>query len=363
MKKLIKTAKQQFEERLSELQNPVIEKIRDTTYYSCDDQDGRFIVLSKYEGNYEAYSEIVYGYSLMDIYTDADFLASLTEFWIEYRHEPLKVLFEWYATADKDNPPFGVDDILQCYGKGSHISFGDKYEEVPDVQIVSAREQFEHRLEEVGLLQAWYDQCSFGRIGTIDKETKRILVFVHEDYSDGYTEFVYPPFEELRKDSGFCLECLGELVDNCDDTFFKAVSLWIHKGGNCPLDPVDAYFPANHLRLEETTDFEDKIISQEQPTIEQLLALTTEQQEAVKMIDEGYRLLKERGGEIICYPDDNDFFAFNANGVEYESDNWGYESYKKAGYIDVSDCILAQRFKFGFYHWAIDGCVFAKPKN
>ena len=53
-------------------------------------------------------------------------------------------------------------------------------------------------------------------------------------------------------------------MDNCDDLFFKKVSRWIHFGGNCPLDPVDVYFSANHLRLKETVDFEDKEFSQEQ---------------------------------------------------------------------------------------------------
>ena len=358
MKKLVKTAKQQFEERLSKLDVVSKDEYGSNMYYLCEDNCCRCIILYNAEDN-SIYEEIGYDGTLLDIYNHEDFLENITNHWLEYNGGTIKRLFDWYASADKENPPFSIGVIAECASNGSVICYEDLYKEVPDVQIVSAREQFERRLEEVGLLQAWYDQCSVGRIGIVDKETKRVLVFVHEDYSDGYTEFVYPPFEELRKDSKFCVECLGELIDNCDDMFLKAVSLWIYKGGNCPLDPVDVYFSANHLRLEETTDFEDKTISQEQPTIEQLLTLTPEQQEAVKMIEEGCKLLKERGGSIISYFDENDYYVVNGNGLDLFCDDRHNDEA-----VDISAILCNHSLKFSWdAYWGYATSFFAKPKN
>lgn len=265
MKKLVKTAKQQFEERLGEL--TLIKKysmIETDLYYLCENSANDMCILREIHGT--EFYEQRYNCSYLNLISGEEFLRAITFRFIDHYEIDVKPLFDWYASADKDNEPFTLDDIWMCNLEDEDLSvvYHDIYEEVPDVRIITADEQFESRLKDVGLIQDWTLQGSLGRIGWIDNETKRIHIFVHEDKHDAYTEFVYPPFEELRKDSQFCLECLGDLADNCDDSFFKEVSLWIHFGGNCPLDPVDVYFSANHLRLKETVDFEDKELHQEQ---------------------------------------------------------------------------------------------------
>lgn len=259
MKKLVKTAKQQFEERLSELQNPVIEKIRDTTYYSCDDQDGHFVVLSKYEGNYEAYCETIYSYPLMDIYTDADFLASLVEYWIEYRNEPLKVLFEWYATADKDNPPFGADDILQCYGKGSHISFGDEYEEIPDTNIITAKEQWEKESANAVLVQT----LANGSIYKVENTSEYIDFYI---YNNGqYFKERFAPLSELRTDKNFTIDYLNHVYSLHDGDIHLAFE-WIN-GGEYKMSELSLLDICEVAKAKTITEYEDVEVLQEQ-TIE-----------------------------------------------------------------------------------------------
>ena len=313
-KKLVKTAQQQFEERLRELNVTITYKVcEDEIYYLCEDSKANVYILREI-GIDEEYKELAYGMQYEALVFSERFLSMMTERFAEHSIK-VKPLFDWYASADHDNEPFSLFDIFMCELEESHFTFEDIYEDIPDTRFITAREQFERRLEEVGLLQAWFDQCSLGRIGIVDKETKRILVFVHEDCSDGYTEFVYPPFEELRKDSVFCLECLGELVDNCDDAFFKAVSLWIHKGGNCPLGPVDVYFSANHLRLDETTDFKDKEIPQEQPI--KKIDFSTEITDLKERMIAHIKELYEHGTEL-----DSDFFLSNACSITWSDGSY-----------------------------------------
>lgn len=259
MKKLVKTAKQQFEEDLNNLTLVRTWKMCDgEIYHHCVNGAGHFILFREQD---EEYKILMYHKTYEELVLSEEFLFSVTQRFIDGRAE-IKQLYNWYASADHEDEPFNLLDVFMSDLEAVNNTYEDEYEEVPDVRIITAREQFECRLEEFGLLQAWDNQGCIGRIGIVEANTNNVIIFVHEDKHDAYTEFVYPPFEELRKDSRFCLELLGELVDNCDDLFFKSVSRWIHFGGNCPLDPVDVYFCANHLRLDETVDFEDK---EEQP--------------------------------------------------------------------------------------------------
>lgn len=123
--------------------------------------------------------------------------------------------------------------------------------------VKTAKQQFEERLRELGLLDAWKDQGACGRIGTFVWDNDSIVIFVHEDDDDKYSEFFYPPFEELREDETFCKECLKEFACNSDDRLVASLVRWIVDKGERPLDPEDVYIPANHLMYSESHDFED----------------------------------------------------------------------------------------------------------
>lgn len=256
MKKLVKTAKQQFEERLSELENPFIEKISNTTYYSCNDNDGHYVVLSKYEDSCDEYSEYINSKSLVDIFTDSDFLCSLVDYWNEYRHEPLKDLFEWYATADKDNTPFNVEVILQCCNSFSCTSFNDYYEEVPDVRIITAKEQWEEDSKDAKVAAT----PGNGSIYKVDVTEQAITFYVFK--GDCYSKSVFPPFSELRKDNKFVIKYL-ELVRMSHDGDMDYALHWLAGGEYkmCELSLLDIYESATEI---EGLEYEDKELPQEQ---------------------------------------------------------------------------------------------------
>lgn len=133
--------------------------------------------------------------------------------------------------------------------------------------VKTAKQQFEERLRELGLLDAWKDQGACGRIGTFVWDNDSIVIFVNEDDDDKYSEFFYPPFEELREDETFCKECLKEFACNSDDRFVASLVRWIVDKGERPLDPEDVYHPANHLLLKDSHDFEDLYEEVEEPKV------------------------------------------------------------------------------------------------
>ena len=122
---------------------------------------------------------------------------------------------------------------------------------------------------------------------------------------------------------------------------------------------------SNQIILKEHIFFCDEEFEHDQPGIEQLLALTPEQREAVRVIEEGYRLLCERGGSLISYDGGYEWFAVNnLNGVDVTTTNWEYEKLEKEGYTDISEIVEKQTIKFSYdFEWAIDGCMYAKINN
>lgn len=108
---------------------------------------------------------------------------------------------------------------------------------------MTAREKFEARLKELGL------DGEYGRDDHVGKflEDGSIVVLVHiqSDPSDGYSEFHYPPFEEMWKNPRWREGCKHNFYDSDDDHFVAELAYWldIHKNGAvCPLAPVDAYW-------------------------------------------------------------------------------------------------------------------------
>lgn len=122
---------------------------------------------------------------------------------------------------------------------------------------MTAKEKFEARLKELGLLDEWKG-ISDTRIAKFD-ENENIILFVHEADDDGYSEIHFPPYAELRENEEFRKECWNEFCDHDDANFVSDLALWLTKKTNkCPLFPVDAYFPAYCL-MTYYKGFEDDI--------------------------------------------------------------------------------------------------------
>ena len=121
---------------------------------------------------------------------------------------------------------------------------------------MTKEQKFEARLTEMGLLNEWNKQGRCGRVATTDANGN-IILFVHEDETDGYSEIHYPPFEELRNKYGFIKNCILEWK-GYDAMFECKLDAWLGgvEDSPCPLDPVDAYFPASSFQT-FYEDFED----------------------------------------------------------------------------------------------------------
>ena len=108
---------------------------------------------------------------------------------------------------------------------------------------MTAQEKFEARLKELGLYGEYGPDDHVGCF--LEDGSIVVLVHIQSDPTDGYTEFRYPPFEEMWKDSRFREKCKDNFYDSDDDHFVAELAYWldIHKNGaKCPLAPVDAYW-------------------------------------------------------------------------------------------------------------------------
>ena len=109
---------------------------------------------------------------------------------------------------------------------------------------MTAQEKFEARLRELGLEGQYEDD---GHVGAVLPDG-RVIVLVHIEYEDGdpYSEFEYPPYDELWKNEKFRQACKDEYYEySADDEFIANLARWldIHgKNDKCPLFPVDLYW-------------------------------------------------------------------------------------------------------------------------
>ena len=110
---------------------------------------------------------------------------------------------------------------------------------------MTAQEKFDARLKEVGL-DVEYESTGDRAGKVLDDGTIVILVHYAWEPHDPYSEFRYPPFEELWKDEDFRQACKKEYYGQTNDYKFEAqLAYWldIHDGLNgCPLFPVDLYW-------------------------------------------------------------------------------------------------------------------------
>lgn len=121
---------------------------------------------------------------------------------------------------------------------------------------MTAKEKFEARLKGLGLYEEWVKQGECGKVA-VEREDG-IILLVHENDEDKFTEEHFPTFSELRKNPKFVKECKEEWYANCDDDKFVCnLACWLDGYSNeCPLFPVDVYFPGNEM-MTEWKDFDD----------------------------------------------------------------------------------------------------------
>lgn len=121
---------------------------------------------------------------------------------------------------------------------------------------MTAKQKFEARLKELGLYEEWVKQGECGR-AAVEREDG-IILLVHESDKDRFTEEHFPTFSELRKNPKFVEECKEEwYTDWDDDRFVRNLACWLDGySDECPLFPVDVYFPGNQM-MTEWKDFED----------------------------------------------------------------------------------------------------------
>lgn len=351
MMKLVKTAKQQFEERLNELF--VVERFEmcDTEiYYGCEMPNGIFVLLRNQNGEYK---ELQYGMKYIDLIKTESFLSTTVDRFIQGQ-EPIRPLFDWYASADHEGEPFTLLDVYMSETEDSHFTFEDIYEEVPDTQIITAKEQWEKDSANAVVVAT----LNSGSIYKVENTFEYIDFYIHK--GGVYFKERFEPLSKLRMDKNFSIDYLNHVYSLHDGDMGLALK-WIN-GGEYEMDELFLLDIYEIAKAKESIEYEDKIICN--TPIERLLALTPEQQEAVKMIEEGYKLLTKQGGRIIHYWDENDFHVVNGNYVELNGQDDG-ERLLREGYIDISN-LLDKRFMINFGrtdYWGVDCCFFAKPKN
>ena len=229
-KKLVKTAKEQFEERLREL-NVVREwKMCDTEiYYLCEDSNAHVYLLRDQDGEYK---QLDYGQQYEALVFSSRFLCAMSERFVELDID-IKPFFDWYASADHDNEPFSLLDIFMCELEESHFTFEDLYEEVPDVRIITAKEQWEKDTD--GLIVARNNEDKVLFVNIMPSEVK-----FYDNYN-GYASYIYPSMEEMRKDASFVSRVVDELMRSANHDKIGVFMEWVREGGSFPLNPAVIY--------------------------------------------------------------------------------------------------------------------------
>lgn len=118
---------------------------------------------------------------------------------------------------------------------------------------MTAQEKFESRIKANGLWDEWCNQGCCGRVG-VEKDDK-VIILVHEDTDDLFTEFTYPPISEMACDEDFRRNALKDFCYAGDEQFIRNLVSWYLRPhiNKCPLFPVDVYFLWDGV----ATDFED----------------------------------------------------------------------------------------------------------
>lgn len=154
---------------------------------------------------------------------------------------------------------------------------------------MTAKEKFEAQLKYCDLMDEWNSVGRCGRVAKFMEDYGEIVLFVHENEKDKYTEIHYPSFDELRKNDKFVRRLADEHLDeplrvlvetrDPDEWAFKLnLAKWLRYGeGECPLHPVDVYFAAEGMET-GYKDFSDDPESETLPDIYKGFKITIERE-------------------------------------------------------------------------------------
>lgn len=174
---------------------------------------------------------------------------------------------------------------------------------------MTAKEKFEDKLSRVGLLDDWKQIGERGKVAKFavssDENPKhgRIMLFVHEYDKDSYTEIHYPPFNALRENKVFVNRCADEFLSDRMSAFVSKTADWdfnlavllcswlLGDDVECPLSPVDVYFPGEGL-WDYCRDFSDDVGI--------MNTLNNHNPELVREINEKWDKFKERFKPVLC---------------------------------------------------------------
>ena len=160
---------------------------------------------------------------------------------------------------------------------------------------MTAKQKFEARLKELGLYEEWVKQGECGKVA-VEREDG-IILMVHENDEDKFTEEHFPTFSELRKNPKFVEECKKEwYADWDDDKFVRNLACWLDGySDECPLFPVDVYFPGNEM-MTEWKDFEDDEDKDEEEEYQRQIA---ENADEINVMQQCISLYKHRLEQMI----------------------------------------------------------------
>lgn len=345
MKKLVKTAKQQFEERLDALVDVKPQPIDgNEVFYTATENDGRFVLLY-YNG--ENYYETTYEMPYVDLLLSNEFLNEMAYRFIDLNRD-IRPLFDWYIDHKcylNGKAPFDWLDVWML-SVGKLTTYQDIYEEVPD--SISAKEQWEKDSADAVICYDGVEGvCKF----LMDADNLTFYV----SSKDEYRKYQPMKMSELRKNSEFITKYINEVNTLHSDDMDEALK-WLATGeytmSDCSFMDVYNALP----KSTQITTYHDI-----QP-IKEMVKLTPEQREALDMVEEAIDLFRERGGRFVFYSHDEEFFAVNGNGIKYETSNNSdtIDKLLKDGFVDVSDVATAEPLGYiADYHWATDGNLLA----
>lgn len=302
MKKLVKTAKQQFEERRKELTYRYQYELSETEiYYAYEGVNAYFCILREHNGEYK---EIAFGEQYEAFVFSEIFLGTMAEYFRDHNLH-IKPLFDWYASADHDCEPFTLMDIWMLDLNKAECVYEDIYEEVPDVRIITAKEQWENDSKDFTIQE---NEGDYPFKVVIDDESLRFYYYEYGYYCD-----IYPPLESLRKDDIFIKDVTDRLLEFANYEGVGRLQDWIRVGGDFPLS-FGWIFYSEYPRT-GVIEYEDKELLQEQNIKKKDFSteITDLKERMIKHIEE----LHKQGMTL-----DSDSFLTNAYSISWSDGSY-----------------------------------------
>lgn len=223
MKKLVKSAEEQFKERLANAGNPSAVTIFGSSekYYPCHINNKYVIFRHQPDEEYE-YDMLCYDDGLDSIYSSDGFLKNICCYWME-QGLPLTKLFEWYSCADRiSNEPFSIETFIECSPYPNFDTIEDIYEDVPDAIVITAEQRWNEASKDARLIPS----CS-GCICKVEDNDEFLAFHINENNS--YETMFFPSMKKLREDADFVRYYTNEVLQTHPEDIMYAIE-WIGGG-------------------------------------------------------------------------------------------------------------------------------------